>query len=157
MFEGQLLGIHVCAAGADQMKDVHEIKALAGLGLQGDRYATGQGSYQRGVPGKSSQQVTLIEIEAIRAAAADYNIDVSPGATRRNLVTESVPLNHLVDRTFSVGPVILRGIELCEPCGHLERLATSGLKKALAHRGGLRAEIVTGGTLRIGDSIRPAD
>ncbi len=67
-----------------------------------------------------------------------------------------VPLNHLVGREFQIGPVRLRGIKLCEPCGHLEKMTVPGIEKALLHRGGLRAEILTSGTLRPGDPVKPS-
>jgi MOSC domain-containing protein YiiM len=70
-----------------------------------------------------------------------------------------VPLGHLVDREFLVGDVRLRGRRLCEPCGHMSRLAGNhrGTVKAFSHRAGLRADIVSGGSIRLGDPIRPAD
>jgi MOSC domain-containing protein YiiM len=66
-----------------------------------------------------------------------------------------VALNHLVGREFTVGAVLLRGTRLCEPCAHLEALSAPGVQRALAHRGGLRAEVVAGGTVRVGDAIGP--
>jgi MOSC domain-containing protein YiiM len=80
------------------------------------------------------------------------NLD-SPGAARRNLVTRGVPLNHLVGREFQVGGVRLRGTRLCEPCQYLEGLTTKGVLAGLIHRGGLRADIVSGGTIRVGDLV----
>ena len=99
----------------------------------------------------------LIESEALAAAASDYRLELPPNETRRNLLTRGVPLNHLVSREFLVGPVRLRGLRLCEPCKHLEKLTRPGVREALVHRGGLRAQVLTGGTLRIGDVIRLAD
>jgi MOSC domain-containing protein YiiM len=97
--------------------------------------------------------VTLIEIEAIEALGRDYDTDLAPGLSRRNIVTRGVALNHLVEREFKVGPVTLRGTRLCEPCSHLEKLTRQGVMRGLVHRGGLRAEIVIGGMIRIGDGI----
>ena len=100
------------------------------------------------------QHISLIEAEAIEAIARDANVLVDAGATRRNITTRGVPLNHLVDRTFKVGAATVRGVELCEPCGHMEKLTgRPGICAALIHRGGLRAEIVDGGTVRVGDAI----
>ena len=84
-----------------------------------------------------------------------YRLAMEPKETRRNLVTRGVPLNHLVGRQFTIGEVLLEGVELCEPCGHLEKLTVPGIRKALTHRGGLRARIITGGKLREGNRIRP--
>ena len=100
-----------------------------------------------------SREVTLIEIEAIEALEREKNIAIAPGAARRNVVTRGVPLNHLVGREFQVGSVRLRGTRLCEPCAYLEGLTQKGVLAGLIHRGGLRAEIVTAGTIRVEDII----
>jgi MOSC domain-containing protein YiiM len=128
-----------------------EIKAVAGRGLEGDRYFDGRGywSKTRGV----SREVTLIELEAIEALEREKSIAIAPGAARRNVVTRGVPLNHLVGREFQVGAVRLRGTRLCEPCAYLEGLTQRGVLAGLIHRGGLRAEILTGGTIRVEDAI----
>ncbi len=155
MFQGKLLAIAICAEANLPLHSVGSIAALAGRGLGGDRYCEGKGVGQHG-PARPDQELTLIEQEAIEAANQDYKLSLSHLDTRRNLLTAGVPLNHLVGKTFAVGEVLLRGIELCEPCGHLEKLTCAGAKKALLHRGGLRAQIVTGGELRVGDAIQPA-
>ena len=74
--------------------------------------------------------------------------------TRRNLVTEGVPVNHLVGREFTVGGVRMRGYDLAEPCTYLEELTRTGVRKALIHRGGLRAEILDDGPIAVGDTVR---
>jgi len=79
----------------------------------------------------------------------------APAASRRNITTRGVPLNHLVGRRFRVGDVVLEGRRLCEPCEHLQSLTKPGVLKALVHRGGLRADIVVGGTIRLSDPILP--
>src|SRR5438874_415595 len=84
-----------------------------------------------------------------RTACKEYKLPFTHPDPRRNLLTAGVPLNHLVGKTFRVGEVVLRGIELCEPCGHLEKLTCAGIKRALIHRGGLRAQILRGGELRV--------
>lgn len=155
MFQGQLLAIQIAPAAAAAMQPMESIEAVAGKGLLGDRYEAARGAFSRGA-NDPDKQVTLIEREAIEAAAGDYKLEVAHATTRRNLLTTGVPLNHLVGREFFVGPVKLRGVKLCEPCGYLEKLTLPGIEDALRHRGGLRAEILTDGTLRIGDSIRPA-
>jgi MOSC domain-containing protein YiiM len=101
--------------------------------------------------------VTLIESEAIEALKREYSIEIDAALARRNLVTKGVALNHLVEWKFSVGDVILRGTRLCDPCAHLEMLSRPGTMRGLIHRGGLRAEIVTGGVIRVGDAITPMD
>ncbi len=134
------------------MTSVNEVHAVIGKGLEGDRYFKKVGTFSN-EPGPS-REVTLIEIEAIEALKRDYRVELNPGETRRNIVTRAVPLNHLVGREFRVGEVTLRGIRLCEPCSHLEKLTTKGVMRGLIHRGGLRAEILTDGRIRVGDTSR---
>jgi MOSC domain-containing protein YiiM len=97
--------------------------------------------------------VTLIEVEALEALQRDYGVELQPSESRRNIVTRGVALNHLIGREFSVGDVRLRGLELCEPCGHLEGLTRPGVKQGLIHRGGLRAQILSEGVINVGDRI----
>jgi len=133
------------------MQSVRRVKAVAGKGLEGDRYAKKIGTYSNN-PG-SGRDVTLIESEAIEALRRDYHVELDAGESRRNIVTQGISLNHLVDKEFRVGEVVLRGTRLCEPCAHMEKLTLKGALRGLIHRGGLRAEIVTGGTIRVGDSV----
>ena len=135
------------------MTPVERATVTEGAGLDGDRYAAGRGTYSRR-PG-TGRHVTLVEREAIEAAAGDYEVAVTTATSRRNLVTEGVALNHLVGREFRVGTVLLRGTRLCEPCAHLEALTGPGVRRALVHRGGLRADIVSGGAIAVGDAIAP--
>lgn len=153
MFEGKLVGIFVSARKGAPLRALDEAEAFVGRGIEGDRYAAAEGTFSK--PGAVDREVTLIEIEAIEAIAHESNITLAPNEARRNLVTRGAPLNHLVGIEFSVGEVVLRGVKLCEPCGHLERLTRKGVREALTHRGGLRASIVQGGVIRVGDSIRP--
>ncbi len=152
MFRGQVVAIYTAPEEGAPMESRDGVQAIAGVGLDGDRYATGAGKYgDAGDDGKRA--VTLIEREAVAAAAREYEIELGEHETRRNVVTEGVPLNHLVGRTFQVGDVTLRGLRLAEPCAYLEGLTRSGVRRALVHRAGLRAEILEGGTLRVGDPI----
>jgi MOSC domain-containing protein YiiM len=147
MFRGNVVSIFIAREAAIPMESREEVKAVAGQGLEGDRYFDGTGHWSKtlGV----GREVTLIEIEAIEALESERNIAITPGATRRNVVTRGVPLNHLVGREFQLGAVRLRGTRLCEPCTYLEGLTQQGVLSGLIHRGGLRAEIVTGGTIRV--------
>jgi MOSC domain-containing protein YiiM len=161
MFQGTLEGIFIGRTKAAPLELVESARAIAGQGLEGDRYCSGNGSFSSyKATGKDAEhhpqdkQVTLIEAEAIEAAAADYEVTIGPAQSRRNLLVRGVPLNHLVGKEFLVGEVRLRGLRLCEPCGHLEKLTVSGIKTALLHRGGLRAEILGNGVLRTGDAVR---
>jgi MOSC domain-containing protein YiiM len=152
MFEGEVFSIHIAPDEGDATHAVDEIRAIAGRGLEGDRYFNHAGKFShKKNPGR---EVTLIESEAIEALNRDYGIQLDLGDSRRNIVTRGVPLNHLVGREFQIGStVVLEGIRLCEPCGYLEGLTVSGVKKGLAHRGGLNARIVSEGTIRRGDAI----
>ena len=154
MFEGEVLSIYIAPNEGDPTVAVDEIRAVAGQGLEGDRYYnhSGKFSHQEN-PGR---EVTLIESEAIDALADEYGIQLDLGDSRRNIVTRGVPLNHLVGREFRVGGAVLEGVRLCEPCGYLERLTVKGVRRGLAHRGGLNARIVTEGVIRRGDQVAPA-
>jgi len=151
MSQGKVVSIHIAAVAAAPIKSVAEVIALAGRGLEGDRYSNKLGTYSNN-PG-TGRHVTLIEIEAVEALKREYNVGVAAALCRRNIVTRAVALNHLVEKEFSVGEVVLRGMRLCEPCAHLEKLSAPGALRGLIHRGGLRAEILTGGTIRVGDPI----
>lgn len=126
---------------------VDHVLAVAGMGLEGDRYFG-----QR--PGRyaADRQVTLIEAEAVEAVR-DGGVPFTAVDARRNLVTRGVRLNELVGRTFRVGVAVLRGVELCHPCGHLARLTYRGVTRDLKMRGGLRAEVLRGGPIRVGDPL----
>ena len=152
MFQGKLVGIYTAIAEGVPMVATDSIQAVKGCGLEGDRYANGIGHFSaRGGPGR---EVTLIEREAIAAANAEQDLVVGEHETRRNLVTEGVPLNHLVGRTFRVGTVVLYGCRLADPCAYLAALSQKpGLARALANRAGLRADIMVGGLLHVGDTI----
>jgi MOSC domain-containing protein YiiM len=149
--EGTVVSLHIAPTGAAPMQSVARVRAVAGRGLEGDRYFNQLGTYSNH-PG-AGRHVTLIEIEAIEALRRDYGIDLAPGLFRRNIVVRGVAVNHLIEREFTVGQVILRGMRLCEPCSHLEKLSRQGAMRGLIHRGGLRAEIATGGMIQAGDSI----
>jgi len=154
MWQGLVEAIHIAAEAAKPMESVAEVRAIPGQGLEGDRYFHKIGTYSN-TPG-SGREITLIEAEAVEALAREAKIDLVHGASRRNLTTRGVPLNHLVGRRFRVGEVLVEGTRLCEPCRHLEGLTQPGVLAALVHRGGLRTVILEGGTIRVGDIVRPA-
>ncbi len=157
MFDGQLVGIYVAPTAGAVMEARQEVEAVAGSGLVGDRYLGASGTYSGRRLADPRRAVTLIEREAIVAAYAEGDLELAEDETRRNLVTLGVPLNHLVDREFRVGSVRLRGVDLAEPCVYLERGTRPGVRAALVHRAGLRAEILEGGLLRVGDPIAPLE
>ena len=150
-----VVSLHIAAHGAAPIQSVSIVTAVAGRGLEGDRYFSQTGTHSN-LSG-TGRPVTLIEIEAIEALAREYDVHLAAGLARRNLVTRGVALNHLVGKTFAVGAVVLRGMRLCEPCIHLEKLTVKGAARGLIHRGGLRSEIVAGGVIRVGDTIEVVD
>ena len=152
MFEGRVVAMFIARAEGAPMEARDTVEALAGLGLDGDRYAIEAGKFSASKIGKRA--ITLIEREAIAAANDSYDVGIDEHETRRNVVVEGVPLNHLVGQEFLVGGVLLRGFDLSEPCTYLEEVTGKQARKAFAHRGGLRAEIVEGGPIRIGDPVR---
>ena len=145
------MSLHIAPSGAAPVQTVGRVNAIAGRGLEGDRYCNLSGTYSNH-PG-DGRQVTLIEVEALEALRREYQIALQPGLARRNIVTCGVALNHLITREFRIGAVILRGTRLCEPCQHLEKLSSKGAMRGLIHRGGLRAEIIAGGLIQVGDPI----
>ncbi|OGF53312.1 MAG: hypothetical protein A2Z21_10625 [Candidatus Fraserbacteria bacterium RBG_16_55_9] len=151
MWKGVVASLHIALEAKGTMKSVREVHALPGRGLEGDRYGRQGGSFSN--KAGPDRELTLIESEAIEALKRDYGVDMSPRDARRNVVTRGVPLNHLVGREFRVGEVALRGIRLCEPCGHLQKLSHEKVVPGLIHRGGLRAQILTEGVIRVGDPI----
>jgi MOSC domain-containing protein YiiM len=146
-----VVSLHIAAVAAAPMQSLGSVNAVAGRGLEDDRYYNLSGTYSNH-PG-DGRQVTLIEIEAIEALRHEYQIALELGSARRNIVTRGVALNHWVEREFRVGAATLRGARLCEPCRHLEKLTQPGTMRGLIHCGGLRAEVIVGGVVRVGDRI----
>jgi MOSC domain-containing protein YiiM len=151
MWKGTVESIHIASAATGAVEARDRVVAIPGVGLEGDRYALKQGTFYKPEP---DFELTLIEAEAVEALRRDYNVELTPGEARRNIVTRDVPLNHLVGREFRIGGVRVRGIRLCEPCDHLQKVTGKQLIKGLRHRGGLRAQILTQGTIRVGDSVK---
>jgi MOSC domain-containing protein YiiM len=154
MSGGRVASIHIAPGATDAMQSVEQVRAVAAKGLEGDRYFLGLGTFWKPKP---DYEVTLIEVEALEALERDYGIPLEPGQARRNIVTHGVALNHLVGREFQIGEATLRGLRLCEPCSHLERLTGMGLIRGLTHRGGLRAQVLTGGTIKVGDRVQTTE
>ena len=150
----RVVAILIAASPREPMRSVPQANALPGKGLEGDRYFAGCGTFTPATP-KPDYEVTLIEVENVRAFALETGIDFSAGQARRNIVTEGVRLNDLVGRDFLVGATRLRGIRLCEPCAHLAAVSHPATLRGLVHKGGLRAQILTGGIIHVGDTITP--
>ena len=150
---GHVEGIYLAPAVEAPCEPVDRARFLPGRGPQGDRKFRPEGAepYEPGV----GRDITLIEAEAIEGLAADTGIELGPGEARRNVVTRGIGLNDLVGKPFRVGDVRCVGVELCEPCRHLEGLTQPGVLRGLVGRGGLRADVVSGGEISVGDPVEP--
>jgi hypothetical protein len=144
---GSVVAILPAANAESPLARVDRIDAVAGRGLAGDRYYDGRGTFSG--PGRG-YQLTLVEAEVLDA------VDLQWELARRNIVTRGIALNALVGHRFKIGAVECIGRRLAEPCSHLENLARPGLLRPLVHRGGLRADILEGGSISIGDSVAVA-
>jgi MOSC domain-containing protein YiiM len=132
--------IHLGKARIPELWAVESVTAVAGKGLDGDRHFHPEGA-------RPGQALTLVEAENVES------VGLEPGATRRQVTVRGVDLNALVGKRFLVGEVECVGVELCEPCSHLESMTRPGIIKELLHRAGLNADIVSGGTIRVGDPV----
>jgi MOSC domain-containing protein YiiM len=126
--------------GETELRAVDEVRAVAGKGLEGDRHF-----HEEGAP--PGQALTLVAAEEVARAG------LQPGETRRQVTVRGVDVNALVGKRFRIGEVECVGVELCEPCRHLEQMTRPGIIRELAHRAGLNADVLVGGTIRIGDAV----
>jgi MOSC domain-containing protein YiiM len=143
--------IFITAEAGGPPESVGGAVAVAGRGLEGDRYFAAEGTFSD--RGGNGRDLTLIEAEALEGLAHENGIELAPGASRRNVVTRGIALNDLVGKRFRLGDVECVGRLLAEPCTHLEQLTEPGVLKALVHRGGLRADIVQGGPIVVGAPV----
>jgi MOSC domain-containing protein YiiM len=132
--------IHLGAPGTPKLWTVDSVRAVAGKGLEGDRHFHENGAQ----PG---QALTLVEAETVE------EVGLPPGATRRQVTVRGVNLTELVGKRFRVGDVECYGVELCEPCAHLESMTRPGIIKELVHRAGINADVLTDGTIAVGDEV----
>jgi MOSC domain-containing protein YiiM len=153
-FSGELLAFGIAPHSKAPLESRESVEILEEKGIDGDRYAAGLGAGQKGQV-KQEQHVTLIAEEAIQAACEESGLPITHLITRRNLLVRGVPLAELISKRFQIGDVVLFGFEDCAPCGYLEKMTLAGIKQALYKRGGLRAVVVRGGTVRVGDVVRP--
>ena len=148
---GYLEHIATAAKASQPMMACTEAEVIAGQGIVGDRYATKRGHYS-GWPG-AGRQITLIEAEVLEDLTRQ-GIPLAPHESRRNLTTRGIRLNPLVGHTLYIGTVVLEVIRLCEPCAYLQTLLGRPVLQVLVERGGIRCDVRTGGTIRVGDRIR---
>jgi MOSC domain-containing protein YiiM len=144
---GLVEAIFVTSESGDLPAPVDRVRAYAGRGLEGNRYYWDNGD------APSGRAVTLIAAEAMDAVSREGDISIEPAATRRNVLTRGIDVNELVGKRFRIGDVECEGVELCEPCTHLESMTQPGVIKAFVHRGGLNADILSDGEISVGDAI----
>ncbi len=131
-------GINI--GSTDAIAPVDSVSALAGKGLEGDRHFHGDGA-------EPGQALTLIEAEVLE------DVGLTGAQSRRQVVVRGVRLNDLVGRRFRVGDLECLGVEICEPCLHLQQMTRPGIIKELLHRGGLNADILNDGRISVGDAV----
>jgi MOSC domain-containing protein YiiM len=138
-----VVSIHVVAETGGPPEERESVSVVAGRGVEGDRKFDG------------NHDLTLIEAEALEGLTEDTGIELGPGESRRQVMTRGVSLNDLLGKRFRVGELECVGEELCEPCSHLQSLTQPGVLRGLVHRGGLCAEVVSGGHIAVGDAVEP--
>ena len=155
MWKGTVVHTQLAAQGGAPMVVMPELTAIAGKGIEGDRYLKGIGffSHNKG----PHRQVTLFESEVLETLKRDHNKVLTPTECRMNLITRGVPLSYLVGKTFRAGAVTLRGVKLNEPCQHLEDVVGESIISCLVHRCGLFAEVLEGGKIRPGATVQSAE
>ncbi len=144
---GKVLEIGVSNHKGSKISNINSVKAVRGKGLLNDRKFKDNN--------KKEAQVTLIEIENIINFNKISETKIIPIDFRRNIITEGVNLNDLLNKEFFVGKVKLKAHELCQPCKYLQdKLNQKNFVKELIDKGGLRCEILTSGTINVGDIIK---
>jgi hypothetical protein len=150
---GTVEGLAVAPAAEAPMQLIEVVQARAGRGFDGDRYAAGAGTFTPRAGRRPGYDLTLMAAEVLdEMAAAGQSLDFA--GTRRNVLTRGIDVNALVGRRFRIGDVLCQGRRLCEPCVHLDRLSGPGILRPLIHRGGLRADVLTDGEIRLGAPVR---
>ena len=151
-WRGESVYLFITPNSGEPMVSLTQVRAVADRGLEGDRFFRESWS----AVNRPDKAVTLIEEETVRLTAAELGVEMLAEKTRRNIVTRGVPLVDLLNKEFTIGNVRLRGIRLFEPCRHLEKVSgIPDLFRALEHRSGLKAAILSDGIIRVGDPILP--
>jgi hypothetical protein len=150
---GDVVGIYVSEVKTGPMTSLVTATALPGRGLQGDRYAAKAGTFTPRSDRLRGYDLTLIEAEVLDRVILDDGSRLTAPESRRNVVTRGIDLSSLIGREFTIGSVRAFGQRLCEPCIHLQRLTRPGVIAGLVHKGGLRADVLSDGEIRLGDTI----
>ncbi len=154
---GTVEGIFTTPGAGQPMVALPEGTAVAGRGLLGDRYHDGVGYYSERPSEGGGREVTLIEAEELERLRTERGIELAPIESRRNVVTRGIRLLDLIGRRFRIGEVVCQGVKICEPCAYLEELTAKPVNAPLVHRAGLRANVLVGGTLRVGDAVEAVE
>jgi MOSC domain-containing protein YiiM len=154
---GRVEVLAIAAEAESPMRQVTAARSLPGRGLEGDRYAKAAGTFTPRSGKGLGYDLTLIAAEALDDLTLADGQRLDYTEARRNVVTRGIDLNALVGRRFRVGEVECIGRRLCEPCAHLERLTRAGVLRGLIHKGGLRADVLTEGFVRVGDAVQPLE
>ena len=153
--DGHVSGIFITANGGDPMTSCERVVAIAGAGLEGDRYANQLGSFSDRLREDRGREVTFIASEAIAAAAEATGTDFSPIESRRNITTTGVALNDLIGTRFRVGGAVIEAAAPCLPCTWLEELSGKPVMRHLLDAGGIRCRVIETGEIRLGDTFHP--
>jgi MOSC domain-containing protein YiiM len=148
---GTVEAIYIAPVRGEPTEYVEQAHVIPGMGIEGDRFFDQPGP--DGIHSKPGRELTLIQIEAIESICNQDGIAISPDQTRRNIITRGVSLNDLVGQDFMIGSVRVHGVRLCEPCDYLASRTDPRILLSMAHRGGLRANILTEGMINIQDKI----
>jgi len=151
----RVLEIYIANAGASIPEKIEVAELIAGRGVVGDRYYSETGTFSEKLAGLPDKELTLIESEEIDLFNKQFDFSFTYGDFRRNIVTAGIKLNDLEGQEFMLGKVRLRGIRLCEPCAHLANLLVPEIMPSLVHKTGLRAQIISSGSVSVGDTITP--
>ena len=143
MSEGRVEGIFVAAENGELPQPVERARALAGKGLEGNRY------FWVDAEAPAGQALTLVAAEAL----TESGLEITAAETRRNVLTSGIDVNELVGKRFLIGDLECYGVELCEPCSHLQKVTGKDVLGTLVHRAGLNADILTDGEIAVGDVV----
>jgi MOSC domain-containing protein YiiM len=151
---GEVVAIHIASAAGVPMQGLASAEAVVGEGLVGDRYRDNIGFYSSTPTDPGARELTLIEEESLAAVLRETGVVLGPEEHRRNITTRAVALEPLLGKRFRIGEVVCEAVRNCPPCKHLEEITGKKVMKPLVHRGGVRARIVEGGWIRVGDPVQ---
>jgi MOSC domain-containing protein YiiM len=155
-WSGVVRHLHLTPRAFLPMRSVPSLTLVAGLGIEGDRYMIGRETGFYSHKPEEGRQLTLFEIETLWALERDHGIELAPEEHRRNVTVEGVPLTHLVGKRFWLGRILLEATRLSIPCRHIEEITGKSIFDPLINRSGLNCRILEGGTVHVGDALRPA-